>query len=418
MIKKVDTKNLCPGVYVERFGSDWFHHPFLLNCKHIRNRREIERMLDWGLEYVYIDTDRGCDVEVEGAQLCSEPESDFVMDLGGVDEEGEPQFAHVGFQEEVAGARVVREKARNVIHQLLDDVRGGYGIDIGAASGLVADMDNSVTRNKDALLLLMRVRSKDEYTFMHSVSVGAMLIALCRTMGFDGETARVVGLGGLLHDVGKMSVPLDILNKPGALTDHEFSVIKGHVHSCREILEKMHHIPETAVVVACQHHERFDGSGYPGNLQGDEIDPAAQMASIVDVFDAITANRCYHQGMDQVAALRKIYGWRSSHFNEKLVQHFIRCVGIYPPGTVVRLASGRIGVALENTGMLLKPVVRVVYDTGRDWAINPTDINLAQEDPQNGDYIVGYESSRRWRIDPYKVLEVGNCRSMITTLSH
>lgn len=286
-------------------------------------------------------------------------------------EEREPPLTHVPLQEEIVVAKEVRSKAKRVIHRLLDDVRSGANLDIDEAHDLVTDMDSTVCRNKDALLLLLQVRSKDEYTFMHSVSVGALLLAFCRSMGIDGEAARIIGLGGLLHDVGKMAVPLSILNKPAALTDAEFSVIKQHSLYCRDILEKMDHVPETAALIARQHHERFDGTGYPYNLQGDEIAPAAQMAAIVDVFDAITANRCYHQGMDQVTALRKIYGWRSSHFNEELVQRFIRCVGIYPPGTVVRLESGRIGVVVENTDNLLRPVVRVVYDAGQDWAIAP-----------------------------------------------
>lgn len=407
MIRKVKTEKLQPGVFIDRFGNDWFHHPFLFNQKRIKDRQAIDKMIKWGVKYVYIDTERGCDVEDDEVRRYRQKEPEETIDFIHEADEVEPLLTHVPFQEEIVEAKEVRSKARKVIHKLLDDVRGGNEIDIDVAHDLVTDMDNSVCRNKDALLLLMRMRSKDEYTFMHSVSVGALLIAFCRSLGLDGETAKVIGLGGLLHDVGKMAVPQAILNKPSALTDSEFSLIKQHALYCQDILGNMTHIPETAANIACQHHERFDGTGYPYNLQGDEIAPAAQMASIVDVFDAITADRCYHQGMDQVDALRKIYGWRSSHFNAKLVQHFIRCVGIYPPGTVVRLASRRIGVTLGNTDSLLKPMVRVVYDAGQDWAITPRDIDLSKEDPETGDRIVGYESPQRWRIDPFKVLEVG-----------
>ena len=409
MIKKIKTEHLRPGVFIDRFGNDWFHHPFLFNHKLIKNQLCIDRMIAWGVKYAYIDTDRGCDVEGERYRRKPEPVPEPAEEIDFIDEveEVEPLFTHVPFHEEIVEAKEIRAKAGNVIHRLLDDVRDGNEIDIDATHDLVVDMDKSVCRNKDALLLLMRMRNKDEYTFMHSVSVGALLIAFCRSIGLDGDAAREIGLGGMLHDVGKMAVPLAILNKPSALTDSEFSIIKQHSLYCRDILEKMDYVPETAAVIACQHHERFDGTGYPYNLRGSEISPAAQMASIVDVFDAITADRCYHKGMDQVDALRKIYGWRSSHFNAKLVQHFIRCVGIYPPGTVVRLASRRIGVTLENTDNLLKPIVRVVYDAGQDWAITPKDIDLSREDPETGDRIVSYESLKRWRIDPFKVLEVG-----------
>ncbi|MDH4320942.1 MAG: HD-GYP domain-containing protein [Desulfobulbaceae bacterium] len=408
MIKKVKVEQLRPGVFVDRFDSGWLSHPFLFNRKRIKDRHAIDKMKEWGVEHVYIDTDRGLDVE-DGRRV-REPEPESAVEIDFVEsgtEAVEPPLIHVPFQEAIVEAKVVRSKARRVIHRLLDDARGGNAIDIDEAHDLVTDMDNSVRRNKDALLLLMQVRNRDEYTFMHSVSVGALLIAFCRSMGLDGEAARTIGLGGLLHDVGKMGVPLDILNKPASLTEAEFAIIKQHAVYCRDILEKMDNVPETAALIARQHHERFDGTGYPYNLKGDEISPAAQMAGIVDVFDAITADRCYHNGMDQVSALRKIYGMRGSHFNEKLVQRFIRCVGVYPPGTVVRLASGRIGVVVENTDNLLKPLVRVVYDASQDWAISPRDINLAREDPQTGDRIVGYESPHRWRIDPFKVLGVG-----------
>ena len=411
MIKKVKVEQLRPGVFIDRFDSGWLNHPFLFNRKRIKDRPVIDKMREWGVEHVYIDTDRGLDIE--DAEHPREPEPEAALEIDFVEEAAEsepPPLIHVPFQEEIVAAKEVRSKARRVIHRLLDDVRSGGKIDIDEAHDLVTDMDNTVCRNKDALLLLMQVRSKDEYTFMHSVSVGALLLAFCRSMGIDGEASRIIGLGGLLHDVGKMAVPLSILNKPAALTDAEFSIVKQHSLYCRDILEKMDQVPETAALIARQHHERFDGSGYPYNLKGDEIAPAAQMAAIVDVFDAITADRCYHQGMDQVAALRKIYGWRSSHFNEKLVQRFIRCVGIYPPGTVVRLESGRIGVVVENTESLLKPVVRVVYDAGQDWAIAPKDVDLSREDPQFGDRIVGYETPHRWRIDPFRVLGVGGVK--------
>ena len=410
MIKKVKVEQLRPGVFIDRFDSGWLSHPFLFNRKRIKDRPAIDKMREWGVEYVYIDTDRGLDIEDTHHPRQAEPEAAVEIEFAEAAVESEPPLIHVPFQEEIVAAKEVRSKARRVVHRLLDNVRSGGGIDIDEAHDLVTDMDSTVCRNKDALLLLMQVRSKDEYTFMHSVSVSALLIAFCRSMGLDGEASRIIGLGGLLHDVGKMAVPLAILNKPAALTDAEFSIVKQHSLYCRDILDKMKQVPETAALIARQHHERFDGSGYPYNLKGDEIAPAAQMAAIVDVFDAITADRCYRQGMDQVSALRKIYDWRSSHFNAKLVQQFIRCVGIYPPGTVVRLESGRIAVVVEGTGSLLKPVVRVVYDAGQDWAIAPKDINLAREDPQFGDRIASYESPQRWRIDPFRVLGIGGVK--------
>ncbi len=404
MIKKMPVRQLRPGVFIDHFESGWLNHPFLFNHKRIKDQQTIDKMIEWGIEEVYIDTDRGLDIETdEKPGQPTETEIDFTK----VEEKAAPRpEVHASFEEEVRRAAQVRGQARRVIHRLLDDVRNGTAIDINEAHELISEMDSTVARNKDALLLLMRIRTRDEYTFMHSVSVGALLIAFCRSLGLDGEAARIIGLGGLLHDVGKMAVPLAILNKPASLTDQEFAIIKRHALDCKEILAKTPHIPPTAALIARQHHERYDGTGYPFNLKGDQISPAAQMAAIVDVFDAITADRCYHEGMDQVAALRKIYGWRKDHFNETLVHHFIRCVGVYPPGTVVRLASGRIGVVTESTDELLKPVVRVVYDASQDWAITPKDVDLSRQDPSFGDRIISHESAQRWRIEPLKILGV------------
>jgi putative nucleotidyltransferase with HDIG domain len=253
----------------------------------------------------------------------------------------------------------------------------------------------------------MRLRKKDEYTFDHSVSVGVLLLAFCRAMGFDQETTRAIGLGGLLHDVGKMAVPLAILNKPGALTDAEFKKIQQHVVHCREILATSRNIPLPAAQIAMEHHERFDGTGYPHGLAAEAISRGGQMAAIADVFDALTSDRCYRNGIDQVEVLRKLYGWSRSHFNEGLVHRFIRCIGVYPAGTLVQLESGMLGVVVESTDNLLRPVVRLFYDTRHDWAVSPKDIDLSKPNGKGGgDRIIGYESAKRWRINPLKVLGI------------
>jgi len=251
------------------------------------------------------------------------------------------------------------------------------------------------------------LRKKDEYTFDHSVSVGVLLLAFCRSMGFDQETTRAIGLGGLLHDVGKMAVPLAILNKPSALNEDEFRKIQQHVIYCKEILATTHNLPLPAAQIAMEHHERFDGTGYPHGLAADAISQGGQMAAIADVFDALTSDRCYRDGIDQVEVLRKLYGWSRSHFNEGLVHRFIRCVGVYPAGTLVQLESGMLGVVVESTDNLLRPVVRLIYDTRHDWAIREKDIDLSKPNGKGGgDRIISYESAKRWRINPLKVLGI------------
>lgn len=410
MIKKVKVEDLRPGVYIERFDCGWLGHPFLFNRKKVTSYQAINRLNDWGITHVFIDTARGLDVGENHRPHRPEIQFDLKKEKPEVKRVSMTvarEIHHVPFQHEIARARRVREQAHKAAHQILEDVQSGKAIQTEKAYEVVTEMDESITHNKDALLLLMRLRNKDEYTFDHSVSVGVLLLAFARAMGFDDETTRIIGLGGLLHDVGKMAVPMDILNKPSALDKDEFEKIKRHVLHCREILSTTHNVPHSAALIATQHHERFDGTGYPYGLSGEEISTGGQMAAIADVFDALTSDRCYRQGCDQIEVLRKLYGWSKTHFNEQLVHQFIRCIGIYPVGTVVQLESGLIGVVVESTEHLLNPVVRVIYDTNRDWAVHQRDIDLSKPDGKGGgDRIISYESARRWRINPYKILGI------------
>jgi len=209
-----------------------------------------------------------------------------------------------------------------------------------------------------------------------------------------------------VHDVGKMQTPDHILNKPGRLTDEEFTVMRHHVVASREILEITPNISQTALQVAAQHHERFDGSGYPHRLKGSEISPIGQMAAIIDVYDAITSDRVYHKGMPPTEALRKLFEWSRFHFNPELVHTFARVVGIYPVGALVRLESGRLAVVVEHRASdVLHPLVRVIFDGRRNHYLKPEDVDLSRPMGHGGaDRIVGHESPEKWQIDPMRFL--------------
>ncbi|HIJ79165.1 MAG: HD-GYP domain-containing protein [Desulfobulbaceae bacterium] len=405
MIKKVKIEDLRPGMFIERFDCKWTQHPFIFNHKKITSFKTIDRLNNWGVTHVFINTDQGLN-----ASESPPPKPELHLKLTQQTSPEQMRVAkeihHIPLHHEIARAKRIREKANQAAHEIMRDVQCGKKIKTEEAYNVITEMDNSICHSKDALLLLMRVRSKDEYTFEHSVGVCALLLAFCRSLGLDDETTRLIGLGGLLHDVGKMAIPMDILNKPAALNNDEFEKVKHHVIYCREILANTHNIPHTAALIASQHHERFDGSGYPYGLVGDEISNGGQMAAIVDVFDALTSDRCYRQGIDQVEVLKKIYEWGETHFNQELSQRFIKCIGIYPVGTVVQLESGFIGVVAESTDHLLQPVVRIIHDTIRDRPVSQRDIDLSRPESSGGDRIVGYESVRRWRINPYKILGI------------
>lgn len=408
MIKKVAIEELQPGMHIERFDCGWLDHPFLFNSKKIKSQGDIERLKEWGVTHAYIEDGQNHEPPPARTERERPPppvafEHIITPQTARVDRE----LRHIPIRHEIVRAQKVRQRASQAAKNILADVQAGKKIQIKAAETAVSELDNSICHNKDALFLLMRLRKKDEYTFDHSVSVGVLLLAFCRAMGFDEETTRIIGLGGLLHDVGKMAVPLAILNKPSALNEAEFKKIQQHVVYCREILATTHNLPLPAAQIAMEHHERFDGTGYPHGLAAEAISLGGQMASITDVFDALTSDRCYRNGIDQVEVLRQLYGWSRSHFNEGLVHRFIRCIGVYPAGTLVQLESGMLGVVVESTDNLLRPVVRIIYDTRHDWSIREKDIDLSKPNGKGGeDRIIGYESAKRWRINPLKVLGI------------
>ncbi|MFH7321038.1 HD-GYP domain-containing protein [Desulfurivibrio sp. D14AmB] len=403
MIKKIPITELRPGTRIERFTCGWLNHPYLFNRPRIKTDAEIKRLHDWGITHVYVREDS---VHPDRKEEFDHPPP---RPLFPPPDQPLPAFREakpVPLERELGRAEQAQHRAKLVTQQLLGSVRSGKELKIREAESAVNDLNTSISHNQDALLLLMRLRKQDQYTFEHSVNVGVLLLALCRSLGLDREITRAIGLGGLLHDVGKMAVPLEILNKPGALNAEEFGLVKQHVVKCRKILGTIHGLSQPVAQIATEHHERFDGSGYPLGLSGEAISQGGQLASIADVFDALSADRCYHKGMEQTEVLRRLYRWRHTHFNETLVQHFIKCIGIYPPGTLVRLESGLLAVVVESGNSLLRPVVRLVYDTKREWAVFPSDLDLARPGPGGGDRIIGYEPAARWGINPLRVLGV------------
>jgi putative nucleotidyltransferase with HDIG domain len=289
---------------------------------------------------------------------------------------------------------------------VLADVRIGKQIRLEKVEAAVGKVTDSIFRNRNALVSLTRIKEKDNYTFQHSVSVCVLLISFCRVLGHDSATIRDAGVGGLLHDVGKMRVPNEILNKPGALSAEEFEIMKSHASLAPDILRQTPGIPQMAIDIAHQHHERYDGSGYPQGLRGEAISVFSQLAAIVDVYDAMTSVRVYRSAMDPGDVLKKIYELRSFHFNDQLALRFIRMIGIYPVGTLVALKSGHLAVVVEpHKEDLLRPRVRILMHMKRRSMVPQRDVDLCHpERPDQQDAILGPEVPSRWGIDPFAYL--------------
>jgi putative nucleotidyltransferase with HDIG domain len=340
-----------------------------------------------GIKELYIDTGKGADVSP--ALTREEVLADLQRRLQRVGAEPSTTEApRVTAREERVYAERVEREASRLVTNIMQDVRLGKQIEVERVSHVVDGMVSSIFRNPHALMSLGRIRQMDKYTFEHSVSVGVLMLSFARELGLERSVIHEIGVGALLHDIGKIKTPDNILNKPGRLTDDEFEIMRRHVVYSREVLEQTGGVTATALAVAAQHHERYDGSGYPLKLKGDEISQFGQMAAIVDVYDAISADRCYHKGEEPTAVLRKLLEWSRFHFNEALVHQFIRCVGIYPVGTLVRLEKGP-----------LFPTVRVVYDANKRQFITPRDIDLSNPTARSGDdRIINCESAEKYGI--------------------
>ena len=290
------------------------------------------------------------------------------------------------------------------------EARMGKAVETGKARELVEEIALSVERNASALISLARLKTADDYTFMHSVAVCGLMIALARELGLDEKDVREAGVAGLMHDVGKMAIPLKVLNKPGRLTEDEYALVKQHPVQGHEMLSHSPDIGDVTLDVCLHHHERIDGKGYPHNLDGSRISLFAKMGAICDVYDAITSNRPYKAGWDPADSLQKMASWAKGDYEDYVFQAFVKSVGIYPTGSLLLMASGRLGVVVEqNEKSLLLPRVKLFYSTRSNAYMAPELIDLSR--PGCMDSIVGPESAAKWGLKKLDDLWAGKTAS-------
>jgi HD-GYP domain-containing protein (c-di-GMP phosphodiesterase class II) len=399
MIKQIRADQLKPGMYIYDLNCGWLDHPFVANTFQVRDQETVDKIANLGIRELYIDTLKGADVWEARPQ--TEVNADLERRLAEIAQKRAEKPVVVELKDETARARRLHVEAQKIARLVLDDVRFGQKIQVDRIEPLAENMVESVFRNQDALLPLARLKNLDDYTFEHSVGVSALLIAFGRSMKLSKEVIKEIALGGLLLDIGKANIPDAILKKPGKLTDDEFARMQSHVVEGLKLLNQVPGISEIALQMVSEHHERFDGTGYPNKLAGKQISLYGQMAAIVDVYDAITSDKVYCRGMPPTQALKKLLEWSKHHFDPQLVQGFIRAIGIYPTGTLVRLESNRMGVVIEqNEGNLLEPVVRVFYHAAQQYYIPPEIVDLSKVQ----DKIASFENYDKWKIDPYQWL--------------
>ena len=406
MIKLISLDRLQAGMYVHDLNCGWLQHGFVRNRFLVASADDVRKIREIGVAEIYVDTRRGLDPdtlpvpEAEPAEPSAEAEA--APESPSEPPPTEPPAVHTsakaasGFERACA----LHREANQIVRDMLVDIRLGKQIEMEKIEPLVGRIVDSIFTDQDALLPLARLKQHDSYTFQHSVSVCALMTAFARTLEVSREVIREIAVGALLHDVGKARVPDEILNKPGKLTDAEFDRMKSHVVQSKIILQATPGISQIALDVAAQHHERFDGTGYPNKLRSEQISLYGRMGAIVDVYDAITSNRVYHKGMAPTEALRKLLEWSANHFEPRLVKAFIRSVGIYPTGALVRLESKRLAVVqAQHAEKPMQPTVKVIFHTAGHY-LRPEDIDLRRSQ----DRIVSHEDFADWSIDALRWL--------------
>jgi putative nucleotidyltransferase with HDIG domain len=405
MLKKVTVSQLREGMYIHELCSSWISSPFWQKSFLIDHEDTLLKIQKSSVKEAYIDTSKGLDVHEEVPVVVIEsspPEvSQEPVAAKKIPMEKAKDFsaiAKTSFASEVGRAAEIVDQSKAAVCTMFNEARMGKAIEAEQAMPLVEEIACSVMRNPSALIGLARLKTADDYTYMHSVAVCALMIALSRQLNLNDEQTREAGLAGLLHDIGKMSVPLTILNKPGRLTDDEFVSVKSHPKAGYEMLKEAQGVGEIALDVCLHHHEKMDGSGYPKGLKGDQLSIYAKMGAVCDVYDAITSNRPYKSGWCPAESLRKMSEWAGGHFDEVVFQAFIRSIGIYPVGTLVQLQSGRLAVVIEQQvgKSLLHPKVRVFFSTKSNTYITPILLDLAG--PGLQDKIISREEASSWGI--------------------
>ena len=377
-IKRIPISELKTGMYIAEVSNAWIPDNNLQKHGFVRRDETIALIRKLGAPHVYIDTDKGLDCET-GVPL-SELRAQQNASLRQLKSDGAESPDSSPLEEELARARQVHQNAKHLVDKVMQDVKLGQGVALGPAEQLAEEMVGSIFNNQNALLCMSRIRHKDSYLLEHSVNVAILMGVLARHLGYEGELLQQLVTGALLHDIGKIRVPDNILHKTERLEVAEWEEMKRHVDYGHAVLVETPGISPASLAICAEHHERLDGSGYPAGLSAEEISRFGRMAAVVDVYDAITADRVYHRGMTPTEALKKLLEWSDGHLDKGMVYEFIRCIGVYPVGTLVELASGRAGVVVEGNGRQPdRPRLRVVYDLASEQPLSPQLLNLAEE---------------------------------------
>jgi HD-GYP domain-containing protein (c-di-GMP phosphodiesterase class II) len=391
MLKKIAVSDLRLGMHLHKLEAAWIDHPFWRTRFTLADPADIAALRASKVRECWIDIARGDDVSaapsVESAPAQPAAPAETAMAAAPPIAPGGPSL-----RGDLAEAAALCQRSKDAVASMFNEARLGAAIDAEHCRPLVAEISESVYRNPGALVSLARLKTADEYSYMHSVAVCALMVSLGRTLGLSEAQCREAGLAGLLHDMGKALIPIEILNKPGKLTDEEFAIMRTHPERGHALLVEGRGATSAVLDVCLHHHEKIDGNGYPHKLSGEALTLIARMGAVTDVYDAITSNRPYKAGWDPAESIARMASWQG-HFDPTVFSAFVRSLGIYPTGSLVRLASGKLAVVVEQCAQsLTTPVVRAFYSINSQLPLPPQRVDLSR----STDRIVARESREDW----------------------
>ncbi|MFV0421906.1 HD-GYP domain-containing protein [Oleidesulfovibrio sp.] len=411
MYKKIKSEDLRVGMYVVDVGLSWLENPYLFMSEGVlEDEASIEAVLADGFEEAIIDVRRSRKGSVPDDLVpledmsTAEQVSQAISNTEEVSYKSSAPPPSVTVSAEMSKAQAIYSESLSFVRGFMDSAREGKPVDMESAEPLVEDIIQSVSRNAGALIGFAKLRAYDHYTYTHCLNVSLLAVAFAKYLGLETVALRQIGLAGLFHDLGKAMIPDFILNCPGRLTPEEFTVMKRHPVLGKDVLPQNGKLPEMVLQGMMEHHEKYNGAGYPKGLKGDEISQAGRILSVVDVYDALTSKRPYKNAMMPNKALSILYSMAGEDFYPGYVEHFIKCLGIYPVGQVVQLNTGQVGVvAATDPAQPLRPVVIIVRDPlGRP--ASPRLVDLAQVGSVT---ITATVLPVQAGIDPVRVLEDG-----------
>ena len=409
MLRKIQASQLELGMFIHSMEGSWFDHPFWRSRFLLNDEAQIEQIMSSDVARVTIDESRGKKLSpslkpvaileagepkvyspklAKALKASARPRS-YLRDVT------EPVFNRLSPREhaaEVRKATATIKRSRAAVMAVFDDARLGKRVKSRKLAPLIEQISRSVNIDPTIILNIARIKTKEEYTYLHAVSVCALMVNLARKMGFPEWQMHDIGMAGLLHDIGKMTIPDSILSKPGKLDESEWNVIRSHPERGHEILSASKGLSDIVLDVCLRHHEKMDGTGYPGGLSGDDLSIFTRMSSICDVYDAITSRRPYNDPLSTSEALAEMMSW-SGHFDQLIFYDFVDSLGILPVGTLVRLDQDELAIVIgESPSNYSAPIVRSFHCLDKDSPIARQNFDLgcdrsrkllAVEDPKD-----------------------------------